>query len=52
VELRGDHVILVGEVLHAEAEEGGLDSIQPLLHDSGEEFRVIGKKITLKRTGT
>lgn len=52
VKLRGDHVILVGEVLHAEAEEGGLDSIQPLLHDSGEEFRVIGKKITLKRRGT
>ena len=26
VELRGDHVILVGKVLHAEAKEGGLDS--------------------------
>jgi len=52
VELRGDHVLLVGEVLHAEAEEGGLDSIQPLLHDSGEEFRVIGKRVTLKRRQT
>ena len=52
VELRGDHVILVGEVLHAESEKGGLDKIQPLLHDSGERFRLVGKKITLKRRGT
>ena len=44
----GDHVVLVGEVVHAEA-EGGLDEISPLLHDSGEEFRTVGKKITLRR---
>ena len=44
----GDHVILVGEVLHAEAEEG-LDDINPILHDSGEKFRSIGKEIILKR---
>jgi flavin reductase (DIM6/NTAB) family NADH-FMN oxidoreductase RutF len=43
-----DHVVLVGEVVHAEA-EGGLDEINPLLHDSGEEFRNVGKKITLQR---
>jgi len=49
LEYDGDHVILVGEVVHAEAEEGGLDEINPLLHDSGEKFRNIGKKIILKR---
>lgn len=48
LEYNGDHVVLVGEVLHAEV-EGGLDEINPLLHDSGEEFRNIGKKIILKR---
>ncbi len=48
IELRGDHVILVGEVLHAEAEEG-LEVINPLLHDSGEKFRSIGKEIVLER---
>ena len=51
IELKGDHVILVGEVLHAEAEKGGLNNINPLLHDSGEKFRSIGKEITLKRRG-
>ena len=49
LEYDGDHVILVGEVVHAEAEEGGLDEINPLLHDSGEKFRNIGKEIILKR---
>ena len=49
LEYDGDHVILVGEVVHAEAEEGGLDEINPLLHDSGEKFRSIGKEIILKR---
>ncbi len=44
-------MILVGEVLHAEAEEEGLNNINPLLHDSGEKFRNIGKEITLKRRG-
>jgi flavin reductase (DIM6/NTAB) family NADH-FMN oxidoreductase RutF len=46
---RGDHVILVGEVLHAEAVEGGLEAVRPLLHDSGEKFRAVGREITLKR---
>jgi len=48
LEYDGDHVILVGEVVHAEAEDG-LDEINPLLHDSGEKFRNIGKEIILKR---
>jgi len=48
LEYDGDHVILVGEVVYAEAEEG-LDEINPLLHDSGEKFRNIGKEIILKR---
>jgi flavin reductase (DIM6/NTAB) family NADH-FMN oxidoreductase RutF len=48
IELEGDHVILVGEVLHAEAEER-LDDVNPILHDSGEKFRSIGKEIILKR---
>jgi flavin reductase (DIM6/NTAB) family NADH-FMN oxidoreductase RutF len=48
LEYDGDHVVLVGEVVHAEA-EGGLDEINPLLHDSGEEFRNVGEKITLRR---
>jgi flavin reductase (DIM6/NTAB) family NADH-FMN oxidoreductase RutF len=48
VELKGDHIILIGEVVHAEAEEG-LDGINPLLHDSGEKFRNIGKEIIFKR---
>ena len=46
----GDHIILVGRVVHAEAEEGGLDEIKPLLHDSGEKFRTVGKEILLKRS--
>ena len=41
-------MILVGEVLHAEAEER-LDDINPILHDSGEKFRSIGKETILKR---
>ena len=50
VELEGDHVILVGEVLHAEAEGGGeLERLKPLLHDSGEKFRSIGEEIILGR---
>jgi flavin reductase (DIM6/NTAB) family NADH-FMN oxidoreductase RutF len=48
LEYNGDHVILVGEVVYAEAEDG-LDEISPLLHDSGEKFRTIGKEIILKR---
>ena len=48
LEYDGDHVILVGEVVHAEAEEN-LEERNPLLHDSGEKFRTIGTQITLKR---
>lgn len=49
LEYDGDHIVLVGEVVHAEAEEGGFDKIDPLLHDSGEKFRNIGEEIILKR---
>ena len=49
LEYDGSHLILVGEVVHAEAEEDGLDKINPLLHDSGEKFRTIGKEMILKR---
>jgi flavin reductase (DIM6/NTAB) family NADH-FMN oxidoreductase RutF len=48
LEYDGDHVVLVGRVIHAET-EGGLNEIGPLLHDSGEEFRTVGEKITLQR---
>ena len=48
LEYDGDHVVLVGRVIHAEA-VGGLNEIGPLLHDSGEEFRTVGEKITLQR---
>ena len=49
LEYDGDHLVLVGKVVHAEAEEGELDEINPLLHDSGEKFRSVGKEIILKR---
>ena len=49
IELASDHLILVGEVLHAEVKQIGLDKIRPLLHDSGERFRTIGKQIILNR---
>jgi flavin reductase (DIM6/NTAB) family NADH-FMN oxidoreductase RutF len=49
VELNGGRVILVGEVLHAETEERGLDNIRPLLHVSGGRFRSIGREIVLER---
>lgn len=49
VELNGDHLILVGEVVHAEGDEGGVDAIKPLLHDSNERFRGTGREIILKR---
>ena len=48
LEYEGDHLILVGKVVHAEGEEG-LDKINPLLHDSGEKFRTVGKEVMLKR---
>jgi flavin reductase (DIM6/NTAB) family NADH-FMN oxidoreductase RutF len=49
LEYDGDHIILVGRVVHAEAEIGGLNEINPLLHDSEEKFRIVGKEIILKR---
>jgi len=49
LELNGDHLILVGEVLHAETQEGGIDNIRPLLHDTGEKFRTIGRQLVLSR---
>ena len=48
LEYEGDHVILVGKVIHAEAEDS-LEEINPLLHDSGEQFRNIGEEIKLNR---
>ena len=48
LEYDGDHVILVGEVLHAQA-EASLEEINPLLHVSGEKFRRIGEEINLQR---
>jgi len=49
VELKGGRIILVGEVLHAETEEGGLDKVRPLLHVSGGKFRSAGREILLER---
>ena len=49
VELGGDHLILVGEVLHAEAKQTGLDNIKPLLHDAGGRFRTVGRQVILER---
>jgi hypothetical protein len=39
---------MVGEIVRAQAEEGGLEKIDPLLHEEGFNFRAIGKEITLK----
>ena len=53
LEFGGDHLILVGEIVYAEAEalndEIDLNIIKPLLHVYGEKFRGIGKEIILKR---
>ena len=49
VEVPGsDHLLLVGEVVAAES-AGGLDEIKPLLHNSGNSFRSIGREIVLER---
>jgi flavin reductase (DIM6/NTAB) family NADH-FMN oxidoreductase RutF len=48
LEYGGPH-LLVGKVVHAEAESGGLDQINPLLHDTGGRFRTIGEEIILQR---
>ncbi len=45
----GGTQLLVGKVVHAEAEEGGLEQINPLLHYTGEKFRTIGEEIILQR---
>jgi hypothetical protein len=47
--LSGDHLILIGEILYAEAKQTGLDNIRPLLHDDGEKFRSVEKQIIFKR---
>jgi flavin reductase (DIM6/NTAB) family NADH-FMN oxidoreductase RutF len=49
MKLKGNRLILVGKVLHAEVEKLGLDTTKPLLHESGEKFRSIGKKLVFKR---
>lgn len=48
LEYDGDHVILVGEVVCAQA-EATLEEIDPLLHNQGEKFRKIGEEIILSR---
>jgi flavin reductase (DIM6/NTAB) family NADH-FMN oxidoreductase RutF len=49
IELPADHLILVGEVLHAEVKQTGLDNIKPLLHDGADRFRTIGEQVILER---
>jgi flavin reductase (DIM6/NTAB) family NADH-FMN oxidoreductase RutF len=48
LEYDGDHLILVGEIVCAQAKET-LDQVDPLLHVSGETFRTIGKQLFIKR---
>lgn len=48
LEYDGDHLILVGEIVYAQAKET-LDQVDPLLHVSGETFRKIGKQLFIKR---
>jgi flavin reductase (DIM6/NTAB) family NADH-FMN oxidoreductase RutF len=43
-----DHVLLIGEVVAAES-AGGLEKIKPLMHDTGESFRGVGKEIIIDR---
>lgn len=45
----GGPQLLIGKVVHAEAAEGDLDQISPLLHDTGDKFRTIGEEIILKK---
>ena len=49
IEFGADHLIMVGEILYAEAKQPGLDNVNPLLHDGGGRFRTIGKQIILER---
>jgi len=49
VEVDGsDHVLLIGEIVHAES-EGGIDDVKPLMHDGGRKFRSVGKETELER---
>ena len=49
IELDGDHLVLVGEVVHAEGDGLGVNGIRPLLHDADEKFRAVGTEIILQR---
>jgi len=53
VELADDQLLVVGEVLYAEAEgsngEIDLDAVKPLLHETAGKFRSLGRSITLRR---
>jgi flavin reductase (DIM6/NTAB) family NADH-FMN oxidoreductase RutF len=48
LEFGGSHLIMVGKIVQAQAEEGGLEKIDPLMHESNANFRAIGKEIILK----
>ena len=48
LEFGGSHLIMVGQIVHAVAVEGGLEKIDPLTHEAVPNFRSIGKEITLK----
>ena len=48
LEFGGSHVLMVGEIVHSQAVEGGLEKIDPLLHEEWSSFRAIGKEITIK----
>jgi len=43
-----DHVMLIGEVVAAES-AGNVEDIKPLMHDTGDSFRGLGKEILLNR---
>ena len=55
VELADDQLLMVGEVLYAEAEgkngEIDLDTVKPLLHETAGKFRGLGRPIVLDRMG-
>jgi flavin reductase (DIM6/NTAB) family NADH-FMN oxidoreductase RutF len=43
-----DHVLVIGEVVKAESIDR-IENIKPLMHDSGESFRGLGKEIIIER---
>lgn len=47
LEYGGSHLIMVGQIVHAIAVEGGLEKIDPLTHEAGSNFWSIGKEIKL-----